>query len=139
MRLLISFCLLLMTGLALLREGRTVVLVWDLPPAEAVAAAGAADVERRERPEGQEPPRPWIDCQVLSEVALDDTCSGGTGVDPYPAEVLAWLAAESRRRGAEGVTCIFGFFGRASGFQGNGKILRFGDPGGGAAEVLSEH
>ena len=48
--------------------------------------------------------------------------------NPYPPEVLAWLAAESRRRGAEGVTCIFGFYGRASGFQGSGKILRFTGP-----------
>jgi hypothetical protein len=110
MRLLISFCLLFVTALALLREERTAVLVRELPPAGSVVATRRTDY------------------QLLSAVTLGDTCSGATGTAVYPPEVLDWLAAESRKRGAEGVTCILGFYGRASGFQGSGAILHFGAP-----------
>jgi hypothetical protein len=125
MRLLISLCLLLVTGLALLRDGRTVVLVREPPAASPPAAVGQ---DLPEQPNERRPLRPGTDYLVLSEVALADTSSHAGETHPYPPEVMAWLAAESRRRGAEGVTCILGFYGRASGFQGSGKILRFAGP-----------
>lgn len=128
MKLLISLLLLVTAVLTLAAERRTVVVVRELPPPAAAPVPTAADGERWSGFDAGPGPLPrGCAYETLAEVAVSDSAAA-EAVAPFPAEVMAWLQQECRRRGADVVTCILGFPDDAAGFRGQGKLLRFAPP-----------